>query len=52
MEQNLPAHAEDLRDTCPLQEGMATLFSTLALENPMDREAWQATVHGTAKSWM
>ena len=21
------------------------------LENPMDREAWQATVHGTAKSW-
>ena len=21
------------------------------LENPMDREAWQATVHGVAKSW-
>ena len=21
------------------------------LENPMDREAWQATVHGIAKSW-
>ena len=21
------------------------------LENPMDREAWQATVHGAAKSW-
>jgi len=20
-------------------------------ENPMDREAWQATVHGIAKSW-
>jgi len=21
------------------------------LENPMDRRAWQATVHGVAKSW-
>ena len=21
------------------------------LENPMDREVWQATVHGVAKSW-
>ena len=21
------------------------------LENPMDREAWWATVHGVAKSW-
>ena len=21
------------------------------LENPMDREAWQATVHGVAQSW-
>ena len=21
------------------------------LENPMDREAWQAIVHGVAKSW-
>ena len=22
------------------------------LENSMDREAWQATVHGVAKSWL
>ena len=22
------------------------------LENPMDRGAWQATVHGVEKSWM
>jgi len=22
------------------------------LENPMDRGAWQATVHGVAKSWI
>ena len=26
-------------------------FSILAWENPMDRGAWQATIHGTAKSW-
>ena len=22
------------------------------LENPMDREAWRATVHGVEKSWI
>ena len=22
-----------------------------SLENPMEREAWEATVHGVAKSW-
>ena len=35
----------------PLEEGMATHSSILAWENPMDREAWWATVHGIAKSW-
>ena len=30
---------------------MATHSSLLAWKNPMDREAWQATVHGVAKSW-
>ena len=35
----------------PLEEGMATHSSILALENPMDRGAWWATVHGVAKSW-
>ena len=34
----------------PLEEGMATHSSTLALENPMDRGVWQATVHGVAKN--
>ena len=33
----------------PLEEGMATHSST-CLENPMDRGAWWATVHGVAKS--
>ena len=31
-------------------EGMATHFSILAWKIPMDRGAWQATVHGAAKS--
>ena len=35
----------------PLEEGMATHSSFLAWRIPMDRGAWQATVHGIAKSW-
>ena len=35
----------------PLEEGMATSSSYSCLENPMDRGAWQATVHGVAKRW-
>jgi len=34
----------------PLEEGMATHSSILALETPMDRGAWWATVHGVLKS--
>ena len=46
----------------PMEEGMATQSSVPALEipwnpvqcsclgNPMDRAAWQATVHGTTKN--
>ena len=34
----------------PLEEGMATHSSILAWRIPMDRAAWQATVHGVAKS--
>ena len=33
-----------------LEEGMATHSSTLAWIIPMDRGAWQAAVHGVAKS--
>ena len=35
----------------PLEEGMATHSSILAWRIPMDGGAWQATVHGVAKSW-
>ena len=31
--------------------GNGTLFQCACLENPMDRRAWQGTVHGVAKSW-
>ena len=34
----------------PMEKGMATLQYS-CLEKPMDREAWQATVHGAAKNW-
>ena len=34
----------------PLEEGMATHSSILAWRMAMDRGAWQATVHGVAKS--
>ena len=54
---NTPANAGDIRDTCsfpglgrshggghgiPLQD---------CLKNLMDREAWQAAVHGVTMSW-
>ena len=34
----------------PLEKEMATHSSILACENPMDRGAGQATVHGVTKS--
>ena len=33
-----------------LEKEMATHSSILGLENPMDRGAWWATVHGVTKS--
>ena len=33
----------------PLEKKMATHSSILGLENPMDRGAWWATVHGVSK---
>ena len=34
----------------PLEEEMATCSSVLAGENPTDRGAWRATIHGITKS--
>ena len=34
-----------------LGEGNGNPLQYSCLENPMDGEAWQATVHGVAKSW-
>ena len=36
----------------PLEEGMATHSSVLAWRIPMDKGAWQATVHVVAKNWI
>ena len=53
-----PANAGDLRDTDSIPEsgrspgrGNGNPLQYSCLENPMDREAWRATVHGVAKSW-
>ena len=48
-----------MRETCvrslgqedPPGEGNGTPLQYSCLENPMDGEAWWATVHGVAKSW-
>ena len=34
----------------PLEEGNGNPLQYSCLENPMDRGAWRATVHGVAKS--
>ena len=34
----------------PLEDGMGIHSSILAWRIPLDREAWQATVHGIAES--
>ena len=55
---NLPANAGDIGDAglipdlgrSPRGEN-GNPFQYSCLENPMDRWAWWATVHGDAKSW-
>ena len=53
---NLPINAEDIRDVGSisgleetLKEGMATHSNILFWRNPMDRGAWQVTIHRVAK---
>ena len=54
---NLPANAGDLRDMGSIpglgrspEEGNGNPLQHSSLENPMDRGAWWATVHGVAES--
>ena len=58
VETSLPANAGDVSDVGPVQgSGRSPAgengnpLQDLSLENPMDRGAWRATVHGIAKSW-
>ena len=53
---NPPTSAGDIRDmglTCQMgrspEEGNGNPLQYSCLENPMDRGAWQVTVHGVAK---
>ena len=52
---NLPANAGDPssipRSGRSPGEGNGSAFQYSSLENPMDRGAWQATVHRVAESW-
>ena len=57
MVKNLPANAGDIRDMDLIPglgrspgEGNGNSLQYFCLENPMDRGAWWATVHGVAKS--
>ena len=55
MVKNLPAmwetSVQSLRWEDPPEKGMVTHSSIRAWRIPMDRGAWQAIVHGVAKSW-
>ena len=55
---NLPANEGDVREVGSIPglgrspgKGYRNPLPYSCLENPMDREAWWATVHGVAKSW-
>ena len=54
---NLPANAGDTRDSSipglgrHPGVGNSNPLQYSSLENPIDRGAWKATVHGAAKSW-
>ena len=57
MVKNLPANAGAVRDLGSIPRlgrspggGHGNPLQYSCLENPMDRGAWQATVHGVAKS--
>ena len=58
MVKNPPANAGDIRDLGSIigsgrspGGGHGNPLQYSCLENPMDREAWQATIHRIAQSW-
>ena len=58
VEKNLPANKGDTGDMGSVPgsgrspgEGNGSPLQYSCRENPMDRGAWQAAVHGVAKSW-
>ena len=55
MVKNLPVNAGDTDSISGLGRspggGKDNSLQYSCLGNPMDRRAWQATVHGVAKSW-
>ena len=59
VEKNVPANAKDIGDAGSTPGsgrspggGHGNPFQYSCLENPMDRGAWRAVVHGVAKSQM
>ena len=55
---NPPANARDIRDTASIPGlgrsiggGNGNPLQYSYQENPMDRGAWRAIIHGIAKSW-
>ena len=57
MVKNLPADAGDIRDMGSIpglgrfpEEGHGNPLQHSCLENPVDRGAWRATIHGVAQS--
>ena len=57
MVKNLPANAGELRDAGSVPGlgrsggGHGNPLQSSCLENPMDRGAWRATVHGVTNGW-
>ena len=47
MVKHLPAYGRSLGQEDPLEKGVALQWS--CMENPMDKEAWWAIVHGVPK---
>ena len=59
MVKNLPANAGDTRDMGLIPvlgrspgEGNGNPLQYSCLDNPMDKGAWQATVHRVTKNWI